>query len=96
MHVGTISFGHAAALLMATPRSVCPAMKALPNDIVSIHAKFYEPTAREKKNGAPERPTLAEVAPVFEALNKAFRSEDLAIRAAKQNPHTALSLIVSV
>ena len=83
--------GPAAALLLAsaTPRSAPPlalfGASKLPQAVVAIHDGFYEASEKERARGAPSKPPLSTVAQLWTALVKAYGSEELALRAARQN-----------
>ena len=80
-----------AALLISTPppRAACPIAlfgNQLPDEVVKMHAGFYEPSERERSKGAPAKPPLSAVTPLWAALKNAYGSDELALKAARQNP----------
>lgn len=80
-----------APLLLSAPARIGKATlffgsSSLPADIVELHSRFYEPTERERSKGAPARPSIEAVGPLWVAMQKAYGSDALALRAAKQNP----------
>jgi len=86
-------------LFMTPPRHASPVAflgkERLPQEVVALHASFYNPNEREKSKGAPERPPLSSVAPLWTQLVKAYGDEDLALRAAQQNPTVLNALYTS-
>ena len=80
----------AVTLLLARPTPRVTRLRAfgasLPEEIVDIHAAFYEPNERERAKGAPPKPTLGELKPLYSTLRKVYGSDALAVQAAQQNP----------
>ena len=81
----------AAALLLdgALSRSPPPVglfgSRSLPPEVVEIYDGFYEASERERAKGAPAKPPISQVAPLWTALVKAYGTEELALKAARQN-----------